>query len=136
MQSHQKQAHSEQITSTGGYGHFSCEEFGFGEKKVEPAPLELSEPVTQEDMVEIRQEFEDIMAEFSSNVVQVTRRTEEEVRPEPVEVTVLKKLEPMPEVEECEDHRSAGPILPPQPGYKPAPAAEDNDDFETYTRIR
>ena len=103
---------------------------------MEPAPLELSEPVTQQDMVEIQQEFEDIMAEFSSNVVQVTRRTEEEVRPEPVEVTVLKKLEPMPEVEECDDHRAAGPILPPQPGYKPAPAAEDNDDFETYTRIR
>lgn len=133
-----KQAPSYQ-TSTSGYGHFSCEEFGSEEKKVEPArQLELTEPVTEEDMAEIQQEFEDIMAEFSSNVVQVTQEEvvlEQHPVAEALAVVQLPKkpLEPMPEVVEESEDRAA---LPPQPGYKPTPAADDADDFETYTRIR
>ena len=60
------------------YGDFPCEEWGLSTKEEEKKAAEVDfggegsgEPITKEDLEEIQAEFEDIMAEFSSNVVQV-----------------------------------------------------------------
>ena len=60
------------------YGDFPCEEWGMSTKEEEKKAPEVDfggegsgEPITKEDLEEIQAEFEDIMAEFSSNVVQV-----------------------------------------------------------------
>merc|ERR1712029_792820 len=120
-----------------------------GPENLQKTPEIPSETITAEDLEAIQQEFEDIMAEFSSNIAVTSRKTsceEEQEKPEEVQTTPLfekeevltapaaKKLESLPENDAEEPSRAE---LPPQPGYKPEPVPDQaSEEFETYTRIR